>query len=104
MILEREVARQWNETDIDGMLISNVWDENGDGSYFVRFKAGARFPLHDHNGWEQILMIEGIVKFGEVELHAGDCLLLGKGEQHAALALTDAMFFVAHRGGIEMIH
>jgi anti-sigma factor ChrR (cupin superfamily) len=103
MILERQIDRQWSAADIPGMRVANVWSDKADGSYFVRFAEGARFPLHDHNGWEQILMLSGRIRFGEIELSEGDTLLLQQGELHDALALTDATFFVAHRGGITLV-
>ena len=103
MILERQLSRDWAETSIDGMRVANVWNDASDGSYFVEFKQGTRFPMHDHDGWEQILMLTGRIRFGEVELAAGDTLLLRHGDVHDALALSDASFFVAHRGDITMV-
>jgi anti-sigma factor ChrR (cupin superfamily) len=102
MILERQASRQWTATEIAGMRVANVWEENTDGSYFVQFVEGTRFPMHDHNGWEQILMLSGRIRFGDIELSAGDTLLLKHGDVHDALALSDATFFVAHRGDITL--
>lgn len=103
MILNRHEGREWADTEISGMRMASVWDKNDDGSYFVQFAAGTRFPMHDHNGWEQILMLTGRIRFGEVELQAGDTLALMEGDIHDALALTDASFFVAHRGDITLL-
>lgn len=103
MILQRQLNRQWNPTEIPGMHVAPVWNEHTDGSYFVQFAAGTRFPMHDHDGWEQILMLGGRIRFGEIELDAGDTLLLRQGDLHDALALSDATFFVAHRGGITLL-
>lgn len=103
MILERQLNRQWNPTEISGMRVATVWNDSTDGCYFVQFTAGTRFPLHDHNGWEQILMLSGQIRFGDVELTAGDTLLLRQGDLHDALALSDATFFVAHRGDITLV-
>jgi len=103
MILERQNERLWADAPIAGMRVATVWNDNTDGSYFVEFKEGARFPMHDHDGWEQILMLSGLVRFGDIELAAGDALLLRPGDVHGALALTDATFFVAHRGDIALV-
>jgi quercetin dioxygenase-like cupin family protein len=102
MILERQLDRTWSDTGISGMRVATVWNENDDGSYFVQFAEGTRFPMHDHDGWEQILMLSGRIRFGDTELAAGDTLLLKQGDRHDALALTDATFFVAHRGDITL--
>jgi anti-sigma factor ChrR (cupin superfamily) len=103
MILERQLNRQWSPTEISGMCVATVWNDSTDGCYFVQFTAGTRFPLHDHDGWEQILMLSGQIRFGDVELTAGDTLLLRQGDVHDALALSDATFFVAHRGDITLV-
>jgi anti-sigma factor ChrR (cupin superfamily) len=103
MILERQLSRDWMDTPIEGMRVATVWNDDTDGSYFVRFTEGTRFPMHDHDGWEQILMLTGRIRFGDVELAAGDTLLLRRGDVHDALALSDASFFVAHRGDIKMV-
>ncbi|NWB27913.1 cupin domain-containing protein [Pseudomonas gingeri] len=106
MILNRQETRQWESAGYEGMQISTVWNiggEHGDGSFFLKFDKGTRFPLHEHDGWEQILMLEGTIRFGEVVLNAGDSLLLDANDQHDALALSDAKFFVAHHGGITIV-
>lgn len=102
MILQRQTERRFAGTDIAGMQVATVWNDNADGGYFVRFAAGTRFPMHDHDGWEQILMLSGRIRFGAIELAAGDALLLTQGDVHDALALSDATFFVAHRGDITL--
>ncbi|MCS3467530.1 anti-sigma factor ChrR (cupin superfamily) [Pseudomonas sp. JUb42] len=106
MILDRQAARTWESAGYEGMQISNVWNvggEHGDGSFFLKFAKGTCFPLHEHNGWEQILMLEGTIRFGDVILNAGDTLLLDTSDSHDAQALTDATFFVAHHGGITLV-
>jgi quercetin dioxygenase-like cupin family protein len=44
-------------------------------------------------------MISGRIRFGDLELSAGDYLKIGPGEQHDAVALEDSLFFLAHLGG-----
>lgn len=103
MILNQALERQWTKTDIPGIEMSDVWSANEDGGFFLRFAEGARFPLHDHNGWEQILMLTGCIRFGQTELNPGDALMLSHGEHHDALALRESTFFVAHRAGISVL-
>jgi hypothetical protein len=43
-------------------------------------------------------MISGRMRFGDLELSAGDYLKTGPGEQHDAQALEDSLFFLAHVG------
>jgi quercetin dioxygenase-like cupin family protein len=99
MIHFTNAQRQFAETGIHGIRFASIWGENGNGSDFIEFRAGARFPLHDHEGPEEILMISGRIRFGDLELSAGDYLKTGPGEQHDAVALEDSLFFLAHLGG-----
>ncbi|HEY4164910.1 MAG TPA: cupin domain-containing protein [Dongiaceae bacterium] len=100
MIHITEKARQFSETDIPGFRTSPLWEEDGDGAYFAEFKAGARFPLHDHEGVEQFLVLSGRIRFNEVEMTAGDFLKAGAGDEHAAYALEDTLALIAYRGGV----
>ncbi|WOD14497.1 cupin domain-containing protein [Paraburkholderia kirstenboschensis] len=95
-----KAARQFAETSFPGIRSCVVWGENGEGADIVEFKAGARFPLHDHEAPEQVLMLSRRIRFGNVVLSAGDYLKIGPGEEHDAEALEDSLFFLAHEGGI----
>ena len=100
MIYFTKAVRQFAETGFPGIRSAAIWGENGTGSDFIEFKAGARFPLHDHEGPEEVLMLSGRIRFGDLVLSAGDYLKIGPGEEHDAEAFEDSLFFVAHQGGI----
>ena len=57
MLHHAQAARQFVETGFPGVRASSIWGENGTGSDFIEFKAGAVFPNHDHEGPEEILML-----------------------------------------------
>jgi len=99
MIHLTKATREFQDTDIPGVRFSTVWSENGESSEFLEFSAGARFPLHDHEGREEILMISGQIRFGDLVLSAGDYLKIGPGETHDAEALEHSTFFLSHVGG-----
>ncbi|NGZ87939.1 cupin domain-containing protein [Duganella aceris] len=99
MIHVTKAARQFVETGFPGIRAASVWGENGSGADFIEFKAGARFPRHDHEGPEQILVVKGRIRFGELVLAEGDYMTIGHGEEHDAEALEDSVFFLAHEGG-----
>ena len=92
-------SREFIETGLPGIRVAPIWGENGNGSEFIAFEAGSRFPNHDHEGPEQILMVSGRIRFGDLILSAGDYLSIGPGEVHDAEALEDSVFFLAHIGG-----
>ncbi|MEO7861778.1 MAG: hypothetical protein ABIU05_15350 [Nitrospirales bacterium] len=73
--------------------------ENGEGSDFIAFNAGARFPLHDHEGPGELIMLSGMIRFGDIVVSAGDCLQAGPGDVHDAEALDDSVFLISHVGG-----
>lgn len=101
MILNRADTRTWAETGLAGIVSCTTWSGNdGDGGYLAKLSAGAHFPRHGHDGWEQIIVLSGAVRFNEVELHAGDVLHVDSNDEHEALALADTMLFVAHHRGI----
>ena len=99
MIHVTKSALQFVESGLPGIRVSSIWGENGNGSDFIEFKAGARFPQHDHEGPEEILLLSGRIRFGDLILSAGDYLKIGPGEEHDAEALEDSVFFLAHLGG-----
>jgi anti-sigma factor ChrR (cupin superfamily) len=90
---------QFVEAGFPGVTSSTIWGENGNGSDFIAFKTGARFPLHDHQGREEIIMLSGRIRFGDIVVSTGDYLKAGPGDVHDAEALEDSVFFIAHVGG-----
>ncbi|MGY2374717.1 cupin domain-containing protein [Pseudomonas sp. SDO524_S393] len=98
MIHLTESQRVFESTEHPGVSFLSIWGENGDGSELVKFTTGARFPLHDHEGREEIMMLSGRIRFGDLVLAAGDYLKIGPGEEHDAVALEDASFFLSHQG------
>ena len=100
MIYVAEKQREFTETEISGVRVSPLWEENGEGAYYTEFKAGARFPLHDHEGIEQLQVLSGRVRFNDVEMKTGDFMKVAAGETHAVHALEDTLILVAHRGGV----
>ena len=100
MVYLAQSARQFVETGFPGIRACVVWLDNGEGADFFEFQAGARFPLHDHEGPEQLLVLSGRIRSGDLVLTAGDYLKLGPGERHEVEALEDSLFFSPHRGGV----
>jgi anti-sigma factor ChrR (cupin superfamily) len=101
MILNLESTRTWSQTGLPGIESCSTWTgADGDGGYLARLSAGARFPKHTHQGWEQIVVLHGAVRFNDVELRSGDVLQVQGEDEHEALALEDTVLFVAHYRGI----
>ena len=56
--------------------------EAGMRSFLVRFAAGARFGGHPHQRFEECLVLEGDLAFGDLRLRAGDYHLVTPGAEH----------------------
>lgn len=96
MLVNKARDREWKETDypgIDRSLFRN--NETGGRSSIVRLRQGSRFPRHAHEGTEEVVVLDGVVRIGGVELGPGDYLFTTPGEEHDVFALSDASIFVS---------
>ena len=69
--------------------------ESGGRSSVVRLEAGARFPRHRHQAGEEVLVIEGRVRIGGLDLAAGDWLYSEPGSEHDVQAVTASVIYVS---------
>ena len=96
MLLKKTADREWIATDYPGIersLFRN--NESGGRSSVVRLERGSRFPRHAHHGTEEVLVLQGTVSLGGVEMSEGDYLFTAPGEEHDVVAVTDAVIFVS---------
>lgn len=96
MLVKRSADRDWKPTDYPGIDRSLFrTNDSGGRSSVVRLTQGTRFPRHAHHGTEEVLVLSGAVRIGDVELAAGDYLFTEPGEEHDVVALADAVIFVS---------
>jgi len=96
MLVRKAQDRVWSNTDVAGIERSLFRHNDAGGrTSVVRLAAGSRFPRHSHDGGEDVVVLEGKVRIGGVELGQGDYLFTGAGEEHDVSALTDAIIFVS---------
>ena len=69
----------------------------------VRMKAGARGPMHTHEGAEHAYVLSGKVEVGGNVLSAGDYLYTEAGEIHALVALEDSVIFASTERAIRVV-
>lgn len=100
MIYVTEKKREFTETGIPGIRQCTLWEEHDEGAYYAEFKAGAEFPLHDHEGVEQGFVISGRILSNDLAMTVGDFIKLGVGELHTVRAVEDSLVLFAHRGGV----
>ncbi|AMX18676.1 cupin domain-containing protein [Acinetobacter pittii] len=103
MILVSQKDRTWTDSNIPGVQTCRTWiSEDGIESYLAKFQAGTSFPKHTHIGWEQIIVLEGVIRFNDVEMQAGDVLQVQGTDEHKAFAVENTLLFITHHGGIEL--
>ena len=96
MLVNKVTEREWKATPyqgIDRSLFRN--NETGGRSSVVRLAKGSRFPRHAHEGTEEVVVLEGTVLIGGVELGPGDYLFTTPGEEHDVVAISQASIFVS---------
>ncbi len=96
MLVKKTSSREWQATDYSGIercLFRN--NETGGRSSVVRLTRGSRFPRHAHEGTEEVVVLSGAVRIGEIDLTAGDYLFTSPGEEHDVVAVSDATIFVS---------
>ena len=75
-------ARRWR-TIGPGLSVSVLSsNEAGRQTMLLRCDPGAVYPSHDHDGDEELFLIEGDIVMGELELKAGDYHFAPRGRPH----------------------
>jgi quercetin dioxygenase-like cupin family protein len=96
MLVNKTADREWKSTDYSGIERSLFRNNDAGGrSSVVRLAKGSRFPRHAHHGSEEVLVLQGAVAIGGVELAACDYLFTSPGEEHDVVAISDAIIFVS---------
>ena len=87
---------QWKASKVPGVSVRRLRHdpESGATTSLVRLAAGARFPAHDHPAGEEVFVLEGDVKIGGDQLHAGDYLYTPPDGKHAAASDHGCVFLV----------
>ncbi len=57
-------------------------------TFMIKFDAGASYPNHNHPAGEEVFVLEGSVRFGGLDLSAGDFLYTPPGGTHAVHSKT----------------
>lgn len=71
--------------------------ESGQVTSLVRYEAGATFPVHDHPGGEEILVLDGVFSDEHGDWPAGTYLLNPEGFRHAPFSQEGCELFVKLR-------
>jgi anti-sigma factor ChrR (cupin superfamily) len=58
-------------------------DEDGPAAALLRYEPGATVPLHEHGGWEHILVLAGAQSDGTMRHGEGSLMISAPGTRHA---------------------
>src|SRR5207248_2548999 len=73
------------------------------GTGFFKWDEGAYSGTHHHPGGEEVYVISGKLRVGDLTLEEGDFLYTPPGETHDVTALTEAVALIALPGGIQFV-
>lgn len=87
---------QWLPTGDTGVSFKLLYTDRERGTFttLVRMDAGATIRAHRHLGVEQCLVIEGDLRAGDVEMHAGDFNCSLPGSVHEEIATKGGALFL----------
>ena len=69
-----------------GVEVKTLHDNGVTRTWLARMSPGATVPAHDHDGDEEIFVLEGSVMLDEIVLEAGDYQVAPRGSHHSIVA------------------
>lgn len=84
LLVVRREEGVWEETADPGVFVKLLFADRARKTVttLVRLEAGARISPHRHLGFEQCLVLEGVMRSGELSLRAGDFNCAAPGSVH----------------------
>ena len=103
-MIRRAGERTWAPGGFPGVEICPLHqNDRGGGAVLLRIEADASFPVHDHPGGEEALVIEGCVEVAGERLSAGDYLWTDAGQTHDLRAVETSLIYASAPLGIEIV-
>ena len=104
MIHTTALGQKWKPTPYTGVQMCGLrQNEQGGGTVLLRVSPGARFPLHDHPGGEEVFVVYGRAVVGDVTVSTGDYLWTPPNGTHDMRAEEETLLFVSSPNGIRVI-
>lgn len=72
-------------------------------TFLLKFEPGASYPNHNHPQGEEVFVLEGEVRFGAVELRAGDYLYTPPGMAHAVHSRAGCVMLLVVPAEVEIL-
>ncbi|UXH99973.1 cupin domain-containing protein [Photobacterium sp. TY1-4] len=97
--------RQWAKTPYVGVEFSWLSEDSESGrSALLKFEKGAKLPLHYHPGWEQIYVLEGVLKVNGALYYAHDFVFVDAETRHELEAIEPSQYItIAEKAGVAVV-
>jgi anti-sigma factor ChrR (cupin superfamily) len=88
-----------------GVDIHRLWGEGPakPGAALLRYAPGGGVPLHEHLGWEQILVLSGWQQDERRRYEAGTLTVHPPGTRHAVVSPEGCVVLAVWAGGVRMV-
>jgi anti-sigma factor ChrR (cupin superfamily) len=96
MSVVRSAQAGWRVGATPGVAVKPLRDDRitGASTFLLRVDAGARVPLHEHPGGEELFIIQGDLRVDDVHLETGDYLYTPPEARHAAASQRGCVVLV----------
>lgn len=87
MHIVRSSEGRWSQTRFRGVTAKLLLKDHttGNWTWLLKMDPGAEYPSHRHSSYEQCLVLEGDIGFGDLRLTAGDFEAAPPGTRHEVL-------------------
>ena len=92
-------AMDWQATPDAGFYLKPLFrdEETGESSLLMKMDPGAHAPVHSHDRFEEIFVLEGDFHDAEHEYDAGDYVARAVGAEHEAGSRGGAVVLIIYR-------
>ncbi len=107
--LVRSTTIEWKPLDepgVSGVYVKVLRFDASVGrapTILLKFDPGTTYPGHIHPGGEEIFVLEGDIRLGKDQLHAGDYLYTAPGNVHAVRSEAGCVVLVSVPQEVEKI-
>jgi hypothetical protein len=95
-LIVRSGGVTWQAHSVPGVEVGGLYfdEQTRDVSCFIKIAPGVRYPLHQHAGAEEVLVLEGDLVVGDVVCLVGDYIRSAPGSAHNPITYNGCTLFV----------
>jgi len=96
-MIARPAEMEWNACELPGLFLKVLFNDvaRGISTSVVRMTPGTHYPSHQHADVEELYLLEGDLRVGEIVMRAGDYCRGEAGSIHEEIVTqSGCLFFV----------